>query len=338
MKSFFVPTLACLLAGVLVSLGGCTAPPPPNQSPDVFSVALISDLNSSYGSTEYEPAVHEGVRLITDEWRPDLVLIAGDLIAGQRVELSDSRVDSMWTAFDATVYEPIREAGIPVAFAMGNHDASRYERFARDRRMAIEHWMGRDLGVEVLDSLDFPLNYSFRAGPLFVVVWDATNEETIRDERLLDWVRRQLELPEAESARHRWIVGHLPLHAVAEGRNRKGEVLAGADTLRRMMVEYDVDVYVSGHHHAYYPGRRGPLEMLHLGALGQGPRPLIGSNREPLQAITLATLRTDTLQLDTQAFGFDDPAQRISLELDDLPERIESINGFVVRRDKPDAY
>jgi len=40
-------------------------------------------------------------------------------------------------------------------------------------------------------------------------------------------------------------------------------------------------VHISGHHHAYFPGHRGQLELLHTGALGSGPRPLLNSNLAP---------------------------------------------------------
>ena len=45
-------------------------------------VGLISDLNSSYGSTSYIPAVDQGLdQLIA--LQPDLVVCAGDMVAGQ---------------------------------------------------------------------------------------------------------------------------------------------------------------------------------------------------------------------------------------------------------------
>jgi hypothetical protein len=50
---------------------------------------------------------------------------------------------------------------------------------------------------------------------------------------------------------------------VAEGRDRPGEVMNDADALRQLLERYDVHTYISGHHHAYYPGHRGNLQLLH---------------------------------------------------------------------------
>jgi hypothetical protein len=51
-----------------------------------------------------------------------------------------------------------------------------------------------------------------------------------------------------------------------------------------------VDTYISGHHHAYYAGRRGTLELLHTGALGEGPRPLLGTVLPSPRTVTILDL------------------------------------------------
>ena len=50
---------------------------PPSKD---FRIVVISDLNSQYGSTEYEPEVGNAIALMT-QWQPDLVLCGGDMIA-----------------------------------------------------------------------------------------------------------------------------------------------------------------------------------------------------------------------------------------------------------------
>jgi hypothetical protein len=62
---------ACAAAG--------TATPADDPIRGELRIVVISDLNSSYGSTDYEPEVHRAVALIRDRWRPDLVLAAGEL-------------------------------------------------------------------------------------------------------------------------------------------------------------------------------------------------------------------------------------------------------------------
>lgn len=300
-----------------------------------FRVAVISDLNGPYGSTTYGEEVGRGVALIRDRWKPDLVLVAGDLIAGQRPALPDSIVRSMWAAFDRVVAAPLRTAGIPFGFALGNHDASAYPDHSRDRAFAIEHWRatGRHPRVSFVDSLHFPLYYSFREGPLFVVAWDATWEGTLSDTTMMVWLRAQLESPAARAAPFRIVLGHLPLYAVAEGRDRPGEVLAEPDSLRAILEAYDVHMYISGHHHAYYPGRRGALELLHSGALGDGPRPLLGTAAPSPRTVTLLDFDAAAGSVEYRTFALDGAAALRVVPAASLPPVIRGHNGCVVRRD-----
>jgi hypothetical protein len=340
--------LAVALAGITA---GCAAPAldaPPQPAaavadaprlPGAFRVAVISDMNGSYGSTDYGPEVTAAIVLIRDRWRPDLVLAAGDLIAGQRPSLTDDNVRAMWAAFDRTVAAPLRAAGIPFGFALGNHDASAYPAHGRDRAFAIEHWRdpSRPTGVVFADRTHFPLYHSFRAGPLFVVAWDATWEGTRSDVPMMRWLEAQLAGPAARGARFRLVLGHLPLYAVAEGRNLPGEVLADADALRALLVRHDVHAYISGHHHAYYPGRRGALELLHSGALGGGPRPLIGDTVPAPRTVTLLDFDAASGDVAYTTFAIEAGADPRRIDDAALPPRIDGLNGYVVRRDLPDG-
>lgn len=331
-----LPILPLLLVLILT---GCVRAPLQPQEPvrGDLRVVLISDLNSSYGSTDYEPAVHRTMALIRDSWRPDLVLAAGDLIAGQRPSLADRDVRRMWAAFDSVVAAPLREAGIPFGFTVGNHDASAYPAHQRDRRLALEHWRdpARTPALAFVDSTYYPLYYSFRQGPLFVLVWDAASAETVHDEALLAWVETQLARPEATGAAHRWAIGHLPLYGIAEGRNKAGEVLAEADSLRLLLERNGVDAYLSGHQHAYYPGKRGALTLMHAGALGQGARQLIGSALAPHQSVTVADFFGERVVFTTYAF---DAAQQTMrpVEMAELPASVQGFNGTVTRLDLPE--
>jgi hypothetical protein len=152
---------------LLLTMGGCA-------HADPMRVVVLSDLNSAYGSTEYDPEVAHVVRRTVDEWRPDLVLIAGDMIAGQRPTLDDDNVRAMWAAFDSVVAGPLRRAGVPLAVTMGNHDGSGHPGHERDRRLAVEYWGARqgDLGIQ--DGGRYPFYYAFTRGDVFFVVLDAT--------------------------------------------------------------------------------------------------------------------------------------------------------------------
>jgi hypothetical protein len=50
---------------------------------EALRVAVISDLNGDYGSTDYEAEVDEAVSSIC-ALNPDLVISTGDMVAGQR--------------------------------------------------------------------------------------------------------------------------------------------------------------------------------------------------------------------------------------------------------------
>jgi hypothetical protein len=215
------------------------------------------------------------VAAIADVWRPDLVLLPGDLVAGQSRSLPDARFAEMWAAFDAAVAAPLRAAGIPYAAALGNHDASKLRdadgayAFARERAAAAAYWSARHHrdGLTALTDADAPFSGSFRVGPLFVAVVDASGP--VLDEAERAALAAALDAPEARSAALRWVVGHLPLVGVAEGRDRDGEVLWRAQELRDLMVAGAVDTYVSGHQGAFYAGAWGGLELLFApGAVG----------------------------------------------------------------------
>lgn len=330
-----------LAAAALLLVAAAAAPPSCSPPRGDVRIVVVSDLNGAYGSTTYEPEVHAAVRMIRERWRPDLVLAAGDLVAGQRPTLPDAQVRAMWAAFDSAVGAPLREAGIPFGFTVGNHDASAYPAHARDRALAVEHWRapGHHPGVTFVDSADFPLRYTFLQGGVFVLAWDASYEGTATDTAMLGWTRRQLAGPAARGARLRLALGHLPLYAVAEGRNRRGEVLLEPDSLRALLERGGVHAYLSGHHHAYYPGRRGALELLHAGALGQGPRPLIGSSTPSAKTVTVVDvfLRADSVALTTYAFDPASPGGVRVVRTGDLPPVIRGINGHVVRRDLADT-
>jgi hypothetical protein len=289
---------------------------------------VISDLNSAYGTTDYESRVDSTIARIPTLWRPDAVLISGDMIAGQKRDLPDSVVAAMWTTFDERVAAPLYHAGIPLGFSLGNHDGSGHPGHERDREMAHAYWTSRveTLGLQFVDQANFPFAYTFEVGGIFVLAWDATTSQ-VPD---LDWVEASLASESARQAPVRIVIGHLPLYAVAEGRNRRGEVLENPAGLRALLERHAVDLYISGHHHAFYPGRRGDLQLLHTGALGQGQRPLIGNEEQMPPTFTVLDIDLETSEFRYATFE----AETFKLvDEHTLPLFLEGINGFVVRRD-----
>jgi hypothetical protein len=126
------------------------------------------------------------------------------------------------------------------------------------------------------------------------------------------------------------VIGHLPLYAVAVGRDKPGEVLDRPEQLRSLLERYRVHTYISGHHHAYYPGHRGKLELLHAGALGGGPRRLLNSDLPPQKTLTIVDIN---LNRETTTYTTYDMATLKVVDQRQLPRLIVGHNGTVLRRD-----
>ena len=288
----------------------------------------MSDLNESYGSTQYSNYVDSTMAYL-EKVKPDLVLFAGDMIAGQSLSLSEENLHDMWDGFDKSIGKPMREFGIPFAFTLGNHDASKSGRFAHEREIAKKYWRAHKPDLSYLSDEQFPFYYSFTFNNLFVISWDASGH--IMSDEEIEWIERQLSSEKAKSASIRLMLGHLPLYAVADGRNRRGEVLLKADEMFEMMNTHRVDYYFSGHHHAWYPAQKNGLKMIHSGAQGSGPRSLIGSTLPPRRTITLLEKSGDSNRFDITTFDMHNNMQVI--KTDELPESIKGFNGKIERYD-----
>lgn len=304
---------------------------PPDQD---FRLVVISDLNSQYGSTEYEPEVDQAIALIP-QWQPDLVLCGGDMIAGQKASLTKPQIESMWSAFEDHVAQPLRAAQLPFGFTIGNHDGSGAIKhqdfiFHQERELAQAYWQQpqHELGLDFVDRANFPFYYSFQQHDIFFLVWDASTPNITGKQ--LDWVIQALSSPAAQQARTRIVIGHLPLYPVAQTKNKPGEYLANARQLRSLLSKYQVLLYISGHHHAYYPGKVEDLELLHGGALGQGARQLINSNLPPSKTVTIIDIELDTPQLIYTTYNAQTWKE---IPLEQLPVSIPHDHGEIRRHD-----
>jgi Calcineurin-like phosphoesterase len=296
-------------------------------------IVVISDLNSQYGSTDYEPEVYQAIALLP-EWRPDLVLCSGDMVAGMSTQLNDEQVQAMWAGFDRVIGAPLRKANLPLGFTLGNHDASGAAgaggqmTFERDRRLAEAYWKTHTPQLQFIDREHFPFYYSFTQNNIFFLVWDASSS-VISDQQLA-WAEKSLKSAAAQQAPIRIAVGHLPLYGIAVGREKPGEFLDHAETLRAFLEKNRVHTYISGHDHTYFPGHRGELQLLQTGALGTGPRRWLDSNLSPRKTLTVvdvgladASTRYTTYDLTNQTL-FDTKI---------LPRMIVAPSGTVLRRD-----
>ncbi|MFU8806045.1 MAG: metallophosphoesterase family protein [Bradymonadaceae bacterium] len=245
---------------------------------EVLTVAVIADLNGSYGSMQYRVEVHEAVKWLVETGRPDLVITTGDMVAGQRAGLD---YPGMWAAFHEAVTGPLTRAGIPLAVTPGNHDASAGNIFLDERIQYVYEWLRRRPQVRFVDEGFYPLYYAFEVGPALFISLDATLVGPLDDDQ-----RRWLEfvLERHADKEVKIVFGHVPLYPISHGREHE---TLNDPALEELFDRFGVDVMVSGHHHAYYPGRRGDLRLLAAGALGSGPRRLVGTNEVGPRTVVL---------------------------------------------------
>jgi acid phosphatase type 7 len=268
------------------------SPPSGDRS---FRFVVMSDMNSSYGSTEYNPTVHNSVGLVTQIVRPELVVSAGDLVAGQKRGLTDEQVYAMWDGFARAVTTPLREEGIPFAPVPGNHDASGYPAFAREREIYQEVWRrdDRQPALDFIDDTQFPLYYTFRHKGAFFMALDVTTLEPLSEQQ---WAWMEQQLAAAKEAPLRIVMCHVPPYPVAIGREKEIIPAPDNDRLRELFVEHGVDVFFTGHHHAYFKGRKQGLNLVSLNACGNGPRSLIGTQHPQPQSFLVVDVMDGQLQ------------------------------------------
>jgi hypothetical protein len=301
-----------------------------------YRIAVVSDLNSEFGSTNYEYQVDSIMQRIPRMFNPNMVVCGGDMVAGQSGSLTRAQLDAMWAAFDTKIATPLRNANIPFAFTIGNHDGA--DGYPLERERTNNYWRspGKYPGMHAIDTLNYPFYYSYmdRAdGDIFYVTWDANS--SIISSAELEWTKQQFASPAARNAKYRFLIGHMPLYGVAQERDSPGNVLPQPDNLRQWMEELDVHTYISGHQHAYYPGKRGKLELLNTGAAGSGPRRWLSIDKAPVNTMTLMDIFYDEDKIVYTTYDIKNMDAEAMELFDDkqLPEIINGFQGFVVRRD-----
>lgn len=286
-------------------------PPPPRP----LFIAVISDLNGSYGDPTYEAPVHTAVRRIVAV-RPDLVLCAGDMVAGQQAGL-DYR--AMWRGFHDAVSDPLAAAGIPLAVSPGNHDASGYGGFEEERRIYADEWSARRPAVSFTEDADYPFRYAFTVGEALFVALDDTLVGQMRPAQR-GWVGARL--AERADLPAKIVFGHVPIHPFTQG--RESEILDDS-ALEDLLIEQGVTAFISGHHHGYFPGRYRGLRQVSMPCLGSGPRALVGTQGATPRGLVFLRIQGETI---TELDGYTGADLTTRIERASLPERVG-----VVRRD-----
>jgi hypothetical protein len=261
------------------------------------TIAVISDLNGSYGSTDYGGTVHDAIRAIRAD-KPDLVICTGDMVAGQKTgpHLTDSQIAAMWEGFHAAVTRPLAVDGIPLLVTPGNHDASAYPGFEAERRAFDRTWVENAPDVEILDGERYPFRYAASDQGVLLIGLDVTVKGHLPVEEM-EWLDAMLR---EDGRRHerRLVFGHLPVWPVSQGRESD---IIDDPAFAALLAGHRVDAYLSGHHHAWYPAERDGVRLLSQACLGDGPREYIGGRRAE-RGYGLLSINSDgTLHVESRA-------------------------------------
>lgn len=292
-----------------------SAEPPPVT----YTVAIVSDLNSSYGSTSYRADVGAATNFITRDLKPDLVLSTGDMVAGQKAGL-DYR--AMWRAFHGVVTDPLSAADIAFAPTPGNHDASGYAAYADERDIYVDEWNQKRPTLDYVEDTYYPLRYAYRLGPALFISLDATTVGGLGQPQM-QWLEDVLD--DNADASVKVVYGHIPLWGFAQGRETE---IIGDPTLETLLTTGGVDLFASGHHHAYYPGRRDELRLLSMDCLGSGPRKLIGEDATSARSLAVITYDRDGIHT---VEAFEAPNFTTAIPRSSLPQWIDDGNAVITR-------
>ena len=154
----------------------------------------------------------------------------------------------------------------------------------------VREWQDRVPDVKFVDRSFYPLYYAFEVGPALFISMDATTTGPIDNDQRV-WLRGILERHKDKAVKI--VYGHLPLYPIARGREH--EILDDVG-LEEMLVEYGVDMMITGHHHAYYPGKRDALRLLGMSCLGSGARRLVGTEEVSEQSIAVLEISSKGIE------------------------------------------
>ncbi len=294
---------------------------------DVQKIAVISDLNGRYGSTGYHPRVARAVARII-ELSPDLVISTGDMVAGQRPspKLQREELEAMWSNFHQQVRKPLEQAGIPLISTPGNHDASGYQGYELEREVYAHYHAAHPPAFTPDEEGRFPYYFSTVINDLLLISLDATLASPL-DEDQHQWLKRRLCEGEQKAT---FVFGHLPLQAIARGRER--DVISDP-RLEEVLAATGVAAYLSGHHHAFYPGSRMGIDMLSVGNLGGNQRRLIDTSQTT--GFSFALIAIDA-QNNANISAYSGPDFREAVDITRLPPYLGVGSQRLTRRDLAD--
>ncbi|MGJ8586189.1 MAG: metallophosphoesterase family protein [Marinosulfonomonas sp.] len=290
-----------------------------------YRVAVISDLNGSYGSTEYGPGITRAIDAII-ALEPDLVLATGDMVAGQRrPHLNATEIRAMWDGFHKAVTDPLSKAGIPLAVTPGNHDASAYGGFEREREIFAEEWRARRPAVQFVDAQNYPFHYAFDLGGVRFASLDITTLGTL-DFGQDQWLARVM----SDGPKTRIVFSHIPFWPFAQGRETE---IVSDPLAKSLLSQTGIYMHLSGHHHAYFPGASNGIAYVSQSCIGASPRRLIGEADRSPRGFTIIDISPEG-SLHVSHFAGSNYTRET--DADSLPARLTTSQGVLTRIDLAD--
>ncbi len=178
-----------------------------------------------------------------------------------------------------------------------------------------------------MDDTHYPFYYAFAARGVLFVSLDATTVGLLSREHM-DWLGDLLDKHGGDYAQ-RIAFSHLPLWPFAQRRERD---FIGDPKLEQLLRKAGVRLYLSGHHHAFYPGHKDGIHHVSQSCLGAGPRKLIGTSARSPRSFTLIEFDQRRLRL----AAFQSPDFTRPIDWATLPEQIRSQATTLTRADLVD--
>ena len=322
MKVNFMKYLNIIFISLSISLNAFSA----EKANEAIKIAIISDLNGSYGSVKYNKSIPKVVSHLV-AMKPDLVISTGDMVAGQRLKplLKRTQLESMWSSFHANVSATLAAAKLPFAVTAGNHDASLEKKFHLERKVYQEQWSVRVPDVNFIDKSNYPFYYAFEVKNILFISLDASIVGHL-SKKQFSWLENLLKKTKGQY-RYQIPFSHLPIWPFAQDRERE---IIGDPKLDSLLQDHKVALYLSGHHHAFYPGYKEGIIHVSQACLGSGLRKYIGSSQLSKRGFTIIDIDEND-KISITAYETADLNKPVDWK--DLPRKIKSRYATLIRED-----
>ena len=299
----------------------------PKDDETPLRIAIISDMNGDYGSAEYSIRVKKAVDNIRN-LAPDAVLVTGDMVSGEKKGLD---YKAMWKGFRDSVTLPLTQSNLPMLITPGNHDASGWQGFDLERKIYKEEWinyyndyLSKNPNIKLISMDNYPFHYSFAIKNVFFMSINATTQLELSNEQKI-WLENQSK--NATGYKHKVVFSHYPFHPVAI--QRENDFIADKNNaVFKMLKANGVNLFLSGHQHAYYPSVWEGVRFVSQACLGGGPRKYIGTSKTSEYSYTLVDF-LDEIRVDAYAY----PQFSTAVDRKTLPTSLKTPKGGSIVRD-----